>query len=621
MCDAPNCPTRQQVASKVTQFIRQLNIIGLSGVRVYGRRAGDTEPVWHHGVDFGQRHRLVPEATPEFAATAEYVSDLLTNENETNEPILRPDLTTQEVQNLVTEAAQDWLETAHQQIRKLLLATQLFAETHQSTEQNPDEQGLWASLVWVALGLILTLQSDWMLGYVITRTMQNSPSGNSALNSPLSSSSAQSQTSLNSGKNQEQKTAFFTSNNRTKSSQFGNSAFNASGFTQNDSPAENLPAAPLKQKASSAAILLAARSQMPSFNARQLDEQLAIYKQRLVIDGKPPDVLIIGSSRALRGVDPVALSKALEIQGYAKIDVFNFGINGATAQVVDFIIRQVLETSELPKLIIWADGSRAFNNGREDITFNTIAASKGYQEVLKKATKPVVNDNLSNPEENAANDEKNHGTSVNINGYQVANEFLNQALVGISASYENRDQIKALLQRQINYLPFINNYQQVKSNIKLTSDPKEYQSQQGVDFDGFLPLSIRFNPATYYQNHPRVTGSYDNDYKSFQLAGEQDSTLQSVIEFTKNQQISLVFVNMPLTGDYLDPVRSKYEQEFQKYMLDASTTHNNFIYRDLSQIWTKANDYFSDPSHLNRYGAYEVSKKLASDPIIPWTFK
>jgi hypothetical protein len=74
-----------------------------------------------------------------------------------------------------------------------------------------------------------------MLGYVITRTMQNSPSGNSALNSPLSSSSAQSQTSLNSGKNQEQKTAFFTSNNRTKSSQFGNSAFNASGFTQNDS--------------------------------------------------------------------------------------------------------------------------------------------------------------------------------------------------------------------------------------------------------------------------------------------------------------------------------------------------------------------------------------------------
>ncbi|MHC5732907.1 MAG: hypothetical protein ACYTXY_54505, partial [Nostoc sp.] len=91
---------------------------------------------------------------------------------------------------------------------------------------------------------------------------------------------------------------------------------------------------PLKEKATSTAILLAARSQIPSFNVRQLDEQLALYKQRLAKTGSPPDVLIIGSSRALRGVDPAALSKALVTQGYPNLDVFNFGINGATAQVV-----------------------------------------------------------------------------------------------------------------------------------------------------------------------------------------------------------------------------------------------------------------------------------------------
>ncbi|MEA5576648.1 DUF1574 domain-containing protein [Anabaena sp. UHCC 0451] len=615
MCDAPNCPTRQQVASKVTQFIRQLNIVGIAGVRVYGRRAGDNQPVWHHGIDFGQRHRLVPEATPEFAATAEYVSDLLTNE--TNEPILRPDLTTQEVQNLVNEVAQNWLETAHKQIRKLFLGTQLFAETNQSNEHNPDEQGLWVSLVWVALGLILTVQSDWMLGYVITRTIPNSPPANNA----LSSSSSQSQSSLKSGEEQDQKTSFFTNSNNATSSQFGNSAFNASGFTQNDSPAEKLPSAPLKQKASATAILLAARSQMPSFNARQLDEQLALYKQRLATTGKPPDVLIIGSSRALRGVDPVALSKALVTQGYAKTDVFNFGINGATAQVVDFIIRRVLDPSELPKLIIWADGSRAFNSGREDITFNAIAASKGYQEVLKKATKPITNNNSSTQEVTASKNEIIKDEAVSVNGYQVANEWLNQNLASISASYTNRDQIKNILQKQLNYLPFTNNYQQVTPKSNLTTNPEEDNSQLAVDFDGFLPLSIRFNPATYYQNHPKVSGSYDNDYKSFQLVGEQESALQSVIEFTKTQKIALVFVNMPLTADYLDTVRTKYEQEFQQYMLDASTTHTNFIYRDLSKIWLKANDYFSDPSHLNRYGAYEVSKKLAVDPMIPWTVK
>jgi hypothetical protein len=64
----------------------------------------------------------------------------------------------------------------------------------------------------------------------------------------------------------------------------------------------------------------------------------------------------------------------------------------------------------------------------------------------------------------------------------------------------------------------------------------------------------------------------------------------------------------------------KYEQQFQEYLL-TFTNHPQFIYRDLSQLWTKANDYFSDPSHLNRYGAYEVSNKLAIDPMISWPTK
>jgi hypothetical protein len=614
MCDAPNCPTRQQVATKVSEFIRQLNIIGIVGVRVYGRRAGDNEPVWHHGLDFEQRHRLVPEATPEFAATAQYVDDLLTNE--TDEPIVHPDLTTQEVQSFVTEAAQHWVETAHKQVKNLLVGTQLFSETNQSIEQNPNEQGVAGSLIWVALGLMLTLQSDWMLGYVIT-SIQNSPKGASI----LSRSSSQTQVSLTLGAEPTQSTAFFTSSNNIKPSESSNSAFNASGFTQNDRGG-NLPDAPLKQKANSTAILLAARSEMPSFGARQLDEQLALYKKRLATTGKRPDILIIGSSRALRGVDPVALSKSLSTQGYGEIDVFNFGINGATAQVVDLIIRQVLQPSELPKIIIWADGSRAFNSGREDITFNSIAASKGYQELLKRATEPENNNKLSQATTtNKTEDKKLTNKTPDIKNYEAANEWLNQILVGRSATYRNRDHIKTLLQKQLHHLPFSKDFQPVKSNNKLRNDPQEDNTQLSVDFDGFLPLTIRFNPTTYYQKHPKVSGGYDNDYKSFELIGNQDVAFRSVIEFTKTQQIPIVFVNMPLTTDYLDPARTKYEQQFQQYMLNFSTTNAKFIYRDLSQIWLKGHEYFSDPSHLNRYGAYEISKKLAIDPMIPWTLK
>ncbi|MEH2466278.1 DUF1574 family protein [Nostoc sp.] len=610
MCDAPVCPARQQVANKVTEFIRQLKIPGIMGVRVYGRRAGNKEPFWSYGVNLEHRQRLVPEATPEFAATSKYVNDLVTSE--TNEPILRPNLTTEEVQSFVTEVARDWMVTASATAKKFLLKSQLFTESQQSAEQKPDVQGLKIALVWGTLGLLLTLQTDWVLGQIIAWT---TPTPKVA--SVLPSSSGQ-KASLTSGKTQSQKPTFFPSTSETKSPPNQSSVFNASEFTQSDDPpTKNLAAAPLKEKATATAILLAARSQMPSFNVRQLDEQLALYKQRLARTGSPPNVLIIGSSRALRGIDPAALSKALATQGYPNLDVFNFGINGATAQVVDFVIRHVLEPSELPKIIIWADGARAFNGGREDITFKSIAASAGYKQAFQKAP-PTANSNDLPKNQVSSGEQKIKEEKQEISTYEAVNHSLNQALASLSASYQNRDQIKSLLQKQ---LLMLGRNQTVTSQRQLTDGTSdESTSQQAVDFDGFLPLSIRFNPARYYQKHSRVPGNYDNDYKSFQVEGEQDAAFQEILQFTQSQKISLVFVNMPLTEDYLDPVRTQYEQEFQQYMLHLAT-NPNFIYRDLSQQWSKANDYFSDPSHLNRFGAYEVSKKLANDPMIPWPAK
>ncbi|MBD6615908.1 DUF1574 domain-containing protein [Komarekiella sp. 'clone 1'] len=615
MCDAPVCPARKKVANKVAQFVRQLKLTNIMGVRVYGRRAGNKEPFWHYGVDFDHRQRLVPEATPEFAATSQYVSDLITSE--TDEPVLRPDLTTEEVQSFVTGVARDWVTTASATAKKWLLATQLFTESNQSENLNSDSQGLKVALVWGTLGLLLTLQTDWVLGQIIARTMQT-PTATSV----SSASSSKQKASLTAGKNQSEseRTAFLANTSKTKSPPNNSSVFNASEFTESDDTQErNLAAAPLKEKATATAILLAARSQMPSFNVRQLDEQLVLYKQRLAKTGNPPDVLIIGSSRALRGVDPAALSKALATQGYPNLDVFNFGINGATAQVVDFVIREVLEPSELPKLIVWADGARAFNSGREDMTFKSIAASNGYKQALqKKLATPNSDQALKNPTE----EQKTKAEKQEISIYQAVDGWLNQGLAVFSASYQNRDQIKSLLQKQFTSLPLVSDRPQTiaSQTQSKTDNSEEYTSQQAVDFDGFLPLSIRFNPTRYYQKHSRVPGNYDNDYKSFQIGGEQDAAFKAVLQFTQSKKISLVFVNTPLTADYLDPVRKKYEQEFQQFMLSLATSPN-FIYRDLSQQWTKTNDYFSDPSHLNRFGAYEVSKKLAHDPMIPWPTK
>jgi hypothetical protein len=609
MCDAPVCPTRHQVCNKVTQFIRQLKISRISGIRIYGRRAGDKKPVWHHGVDLEQSSRLVPEATPEFTTTSKYINSLVIHE--TSETILRPDLTNEGSHNFVKELTKKWVANTNQLIKNLLLNSQLFTEVHQENEQNPEHQGIGGGLIWLALGLLLTLQSDLMLGYVVAHTLKNSPKTTTV-------SSASSESEASSPVKYQEKTSLLNQPKTTDFSQT-DSTFNASGFINDAAASENLPAAPLKEKATSTAILLAARSQMPTFNTRQLDEQLALYKQRLAIKKRPPDVLIIGSSRALRGVDPVAISKALVSQGNHNIDIFNFGINGATAQVVDVIIRYVLEPQELPKLILWADGSRAFNNGREDLTFNAVESSPGYKYILEKATTQINPDQVPNNAEKTPDKINTEIAKADVSFYQISNDWLNEVVANLSASYKNRDQIKALLQKQLKYLPVSSKSVQRKLNTDVTynSEIDNNSSVVGVDFDGFLPLSIRYNPKTYYQKHPKVSGDYDNDYKSFQLSGKQDQAFQSILEFTKKNNISLIFVNMPLTSEYLDPVRTKYERQFQAYLLNFAN-HSHFIYRDFSQLWPTINDYFSDPSHLNRYGAYEVSKKLAVDPMITW---
>ena len=610
ICDHPIYSTLYQASRKFTQFIiRELQISAISGFSLYGRRLADKELLWFHELNMVERSRLVPAETLKSAATPEYVSYQITYQ--TREPIPYPDSRSEQVQNLGKKIGKNWAAMLNKKIKQLLLNSQLFITFNQDTNQNldhKDHKGIGGGMIWLGLGLLLALQSDLILSYILARSLKSYPqvSVSNKIFSPLPLAS---QSPTRPVSNQSV---------TPESINHHQSTFNASGFINDHDT--NFSVAPSKENAAATAMLLTTRSQMPSFNARQLDEQLALYKQRLAMKKRPPDVLIVGSSRALRGVDPLALSRALVSQGHSNLDIFNFGINGATAQVVDCLIRQILEPEELPKLILWADGSRAFNNGRQDITFNAIAVSQGYKQILQQTRTRVSPDTVNKNKEGFLVNITNKSARKYINIYQAADSWLNESLSGLSASYKNREQIKTLLQKKFENLPFIYQHPQVNSKVNLTSYSTITNSVQGVDYDGFLPIYVRFNPATYYQKYPKVSGDYDNDYKSFQLAGKQDQAFRSVLEFTKKNNISLVFVNMPLTSDYLDPVRIKYEQQFQTYLLKF-TSDPHFIYRDLSQLWPTASNYFSDPSHINRYGAYEVSKKLALDPIISWTKK
>jgi hypothetical protein len=618
MTDAPVCPDQQQVSKSVISLLKQLKLAGVAGVRIYGRRAGQKRPLWSYGGDFTPRQRLVPEPTPEFAATDAYVNELVAQPGEL---IVRPDLTPDDLHNVWNQVRRALVMG----VRTGLVRSQLCIPISEAAPELSDEpanpstvsryQGAKIALIWGAVGLLLTFQLDRGLAQLlksmpvepvigVNSTSPPAIAAEPPTSDPLSSPSP----SINA--KPKNSTTPFTTDPFIQFKDTSPEAATSTTATQANNPFRS--AAPPPQNLIKT-IDLAAKSPYPTFNSQQLDAKIALYQQQWS-DSGPVDVLILGSSRALRGVDPTVLKQQLAALGYPNVSVFNFGVNGATAQVVDLIVRRLLAPKQLPRLIIWADGARAFNSGTTDVTYNGIATSEGYRELNAGNLPSLANSTGAGGALPAAANDGGIGNALTLS-YDRMDRWFSAHLARLSGVYTNRDRLKAVLQDQskglLSTLPLPHPSQTSSAGLVL-------DDQDGFDLNGFLPLSVRFNPATYYQQYARVSGQYDSDYENFQIEGRQAEALRSLLEFTRSQSIPVVFVNLPMTDIYLDPVRQRYEQAFKQYMLQVSVQQQGLIFRDLDDLWQEGYDFFSDPSHLNRYGAYEVSRRLAQDPMIPW---
>ncbi len=212
--------------------------------------------------------------------------------------------------------------------------------------------------------------------------------------------------------------------------------------------------------------------------------------------------------------------------------------------------------------------------------------------------------------------------------YQQANQWLSDRLAQVSMIYRDRYQLKNWLGHHLNAIATAVSPSPSNTSVALQGQPPPsaegaamdaFVKQTKVDINGFLPLSVQFNPATYYQQYARVSGSYDSDYANFTLIGQQHEALLNLLSWSRQHGVEVVFVNLPLTDTYLDPVRMDYEREFQAYLAQQALT-SGLLVRDWSQSWLQEYPYFSDPSHLNRYGAYAISQRLAQDPRIAWPY-
>lgn len=619
MTDALICPLQQQVGSPVVQLIGELQIPGIAGVRVYGRRAGEKQPSWTYGKDFAARGVVVPESTPEFATPEHFVTEKVDSEPE--EVILKSAVPETE------DLPPGWLETQAEKVQEgvnkfgqscyaTLTRSQICtpSETGQNflaLPGNANYNGAKVALVWGALGIMLTLSIDLIVGSVL-KIPDSVPQNSAVLNNATFREKYENLTpEQQAAENTElvQENSPQTRKSRKRNRRQPENIFDTTGFTKPGNTE-------VKVDPNGDNVTLKVKQQdFPSFDNTQFDEKLAIYKKQVEKQG-PPDILIVGSSRAMRGIDPAILQKSLAEEGYGQVKIFNFGINGATAQIADLLVRRILTPEQMPKLIIWADGARAVNSGRFDLTYSKLSASPGYKEVAAGTFhKPanVTDQNAEKPEETAPIVAELSGNINEIKAQDMDN-LLSGKLGGISASYEERDRLNAKLRDW-----YANSFGTLEKAEKVRSSNQEIE-ERPINWDGFLPISLRFNPDTYYEKHAKVKGDYDTDYKDFYLGGTQNAALESLVQHTQSLQIPLVFINLPLTKEYLDSHRRQYEKEFEMYMLRLSL-RKGFVFRNWNQLWPKKNEYFSDPSHLNRYGAAAVAKRLAQDPLIPWPKK
>ncbi|MGB3512694.1 MAG: hypothetical protein WBA93_26450 [Microcoleaceae cyanobacterium] len=367
-----------------------------------------------------------------------------------------------------------------------------------------------------------------------------------------------------------------------------------------------------------------------SFNSDVLDTQLELYLSFVATVG-PPDVLIVGSSRALYGVDPQQLQQYLATKGYRPLNVFNFSINGATAQVVDFQLRQLLSNNQLPKLIIWADGVRAFNSGRIDRTYNSIVASEGKRKLLSG-----VRPQLPRAQSNFASTCYQFPQPYNVFAPTPNSPFDISRVEAMEVSYREKGKGNTRVGNSSNifYPDYFKttqySYKPLSKNSSNLTSHAQYSTQltqavaiadvaNAIDANGFLPVDGRFNPSYYYQRRPYVAGLYDGDYAGFYLGGTQATALNSVVNFTKSRNIPLVFVNLPLSDSYLDSVRWSAEEDFHRWMQRRAQENGfTFLNFNLYQPQLAKNEYFFDPSHLNRYGAGAVARYIAASASISW---
>lgn len=98
---------------------------------------------------------------------------------------------------------------------------------------------------------------------------------------------------------------------------------------------------------------LVATLERPVLETLRYDLDDAVGQLSVLDPGRPVDVVFLGSSRVMFGLDPQTLTQEAERLGTAGVTAVNVGVPGARLDVAALILKNRLLGSQKPKLIVY----------------------------------------------------------------------------------------------------------------------------------------------------------------------------------------------------------------------------------------------------------------------------
>lgn len=369
----------------------------------------------------------------------------------------------------------------------------------------------------------------------------------------------------------------------------------------------------------------------PSLGQRQFDQQLRRYLVYVETLGRP-DILIVGSDLARQGINPWVLRQSLGDRGYPGLGVFNWGVENASAQTVEVLLRHILTPEQRPRLVIWADGAGALNGERQDPLFEQLTRSRGYR-LRQQGHVP----RLSATERHALQAER----------------VLLQHAIAAGDTLPLPDALKQLtpapqpthlgslpgsdssLRSELSSLRFVNWCRSANGPCGLGSGPGLSTPAKAVGVppsaDSASPSwplndrQRRFLAALGFQDNEQHTAAVaalappqsapddPNDlYHNFSLQGSQHQALYRILQWGQAEGVAIAFLPLPASSLYWDGRRDRHDQAFQTYLAVASHMTSLHLIELQGELSSRAwpQDRFADLSHLNRSGAATLSWQL-----------